>query len=255
MLLISCHGSAENSRNFKDVVFEDQRVQRLVMLGCRGDAEAMTEIANQGVDPNTTSVDGVRPLKLVLECGNVDGLAMLLELGADPNLSVNGSKGWSAVIWASGDADVVGLEQLLIYGGDPNASATDPDLKPLNRALTRGKYGDGWHAFDTLVTYGADINSMDSAGLTIVDRAVYQSAFCKALELLKLGYEGSRLKIYHIALLHEGSNDFYGVVSCRENILDYLETSITTKKYTEFLDQDGFRTRRGLQVSRPERVP
>lgn len=167
-------------------VFSSAQVAALAENACAGNASEVVRLAHDGVDPNSTGIEGVTPLLWAANCENMRGMTALLDVGADPNLEISGL-GMSAIVVAAGMDNPDVLELLLRRGGDANAVLSDSNQTALTVALDAGLDGKGWERYYALLRAGADINRRYE-GHTIAEYAAAMNQYDKVVELLRAGY-------------------------------------------------------------------
>ena len=128
----------------------------------RRDAEAIRHlIKDEGVNPDTLFDQGHMPMVAwpVIN-GNLEGLRLLLDNGADPNarmmmpLRKRGKAGEdNALVFAAGIADQRFLKLLLDHGGDPNTHSSNDEQLTYIATLHHQ-----WPNVQLLIERGANIN-------------------------------------------------------------------------------------------------
>lgn len=128
----------------------------------RRDAEAVRRlIKDEGVNPDTLFDQGHMPMVAwpVIN-GNLEGLRLLLDNGADPNarmmmpLRKRGKAGEdNALVFAAGIADQRFLKLLLDHGGDPNTHSSNDEQLTYVATLHHQ-----WPNVQLLIERGANIN-------------------------------------------------------------------------------------------------
>ena len=113
---------------------------------------------------------------------------LALHLGANPNISVSFKKGYHLVTRCARSGDLLLLEMLLKYKGNPNAvSSGFGDLMPLHMAvLKKNKY----ECIDLLIRYGANPDAVFY--LTNIEGKVERTV--TALELAKMHGKVERIR-------------------------------------------------------------
>ncbi|XP_044731669.1 transient receptor potential channel pyrexia [Chrysoperla carnea] len=114
-------------------------------------------------DPNIRKREKeATPLHLAAESGYADCIELLLSKGADPK--VRNYRGQTALHLAARSQAIDCVEILLRKGGsDPNAGDLDKRT-PLHAAV--GKAAQSFDIIETLISWGADVNSKDQYGYT-----------------------------------------------------------------------------------------
>lgn len=64
---------------------------KLVQAVCKNELDTINKLVNKGADVNGPNKYGMTPLITAVSYNNVESVKLLLELGADPNLGVEGT--------------------------------------------------------------------------------------------------------------------------------------------------------------------
>ena len=154
----------------------------LTRAAASGDAgEVRRLVRDERADPNAVSPGGLPLVAWPVLQGNVDGVAALLDNGADPNREVPAAG--HAIVWAAKAPDPHLLQAFLDHGGKVDASNADGEPLTMVAALA-GQ----WDNVKLLVERGADINATAHGmpGDTLLGH--YSAGrFDKALWLLERG--------------------------------------------------------------------
>ena len=123
---------------------------------------------SEGGDPNADDIFGLgwTPLQWVSHCGYDTGLKMLIDAGA--NLNVTDEFGRTPLHWAAGSQHSVCVQTLVGAGSDPNI-ADDRGETPLHEAACTGHD----ECIQTLVESGANPNITEIRGRTPLHTATY----------------------------------------------------------------------------------
>ena len=177
-------------------MFPDKQVQALAKAAAHGRLEKLEELAAQGIDVNTRGAKGATPLFWALREGNVMGFTKLLELGADPNIMLEGRNNDTSIMhWATEHEDVAYLQAALEHGGNPNLRAGRYNKPPLLETLGTFAHARKEHR-RLLLAAGADPNgrSLDAPPAdgafgsdTPVMEAAYRNRYDIVYELLEAG--------------------------------------------------------------------
>ncbi|MCX6926218.1 MAG: ankyrin repeat domain-containing protein [Verrucomicrobia bacterium] len=138
-----------------------------------GDAIAVKLFLDAGMEPDADSIAGHTALSQAVVRGQPGVVNLLLERGANPNLSARVSGGLTPLMLAAGGRDTEILKALLGKGGDPDAACTSGDesflgLTPLIIAAGRGTED----AVSVLLPRTKNINAKNSQGDTAFDVAL-----------------------------------------------------------------------------------
>ena len=153
----------------------------LARAAAAGKREEVARLVRAGADPNAVSAGGLPLIAWPILQDNVDGVASLLDNGANPNRAVPAAG--TVMVWAAKAPNPRILDAFLEHGGD--AEAGSADREPLTRvAALAGR----WDNVQRLVGHGAavDAAAQDDDGDTLL---AYYSAgqFDKAHWLLEHG--------------------------------------------------------------------
>ena len=132
--------------------------------------EAVRRELASGVSPNATSFQGNTPLNLLCQhrwdgAGRLAACRLLIEAGADPNISDETGLRWAALHSAAAYGCVKLLAPLLEAGADVNKLSLH-NSSPLHLAC---EYGGCPESIVVLVRAGAALNGRNDDGLTPLD--------------------------------------------------------------------------------------
>ena len=120
-------------------------------------------LARRGVSFKTNDKDLF--LFLALEYGKPTSFKYLLEIGADPNSTLQNRSGEFSILWyACSRNDLGAVEQLLIKGADPKIDFGCSYTNPLFTAYRV----DNIAMLSMLLDYGVDVNTKDQNGRTLL---------------------------------------------------------------------------------------
>ena len=117
----------------------------------RGDANAVRDLLESGVEVDATTADGATALLWAVHTGQPELVALLLEAGADVDISNRYGVGPAHLAAENGNAAI--LERLLLAGVDPNLTLRGGETLLMTAART----GDP-ETVRTLLAHGADPN-------------------------------------------------------------------------------------------------
>lgn len=120
-------------------------------------------------------------------CGNVTGIEVLLQAGADPNHATSSIEGTTPVTYAVDRCNIEVLKLLLKYHGDPNAASWGKSVSLLTSAFRKAQLNQIWDCYYAVLNGGADINREYNSE-TIAEFAAHNRHFDKVAELLERGY-------------------------------------------------------------------
>ena len=121
--------------------------------------EVLHSVINYGVDVNATNINNVTALMIACDKGNLDAINVLLNAGADPNIT-SGEGNWLHYA-VRGDCSKEVLQAIIDHGADINATDED-NTTVLMKACWKGNV-DSIHV---LLNAGADPNMVDDIGAT-----------------------------------------------------------------------------------------
>lgn len=161
-------------------LFTDPQAAALAEAAGAGDTDRVHELARQGAPVNSVGHRGATPLLWALLQRNRAGVLALLREGADPNLVVPG--GFSAISTACGLDNPELLRLMLEHDGNPDLTSGNGEPL-LHTAITAER----WDNVELLLTYGANINSRNTMGLTPVLLCAYLDQYQRVFYLLQKG--------------------------------------------------------------------
>ena len=121
----------------------------------RGDANAVRDLLESGVEVDATTADGATALLWAVHTGQPELVALLLEAGADVDISNRYGVGPAHLAAENGNAAI--LERLLLAGVDPNLTLRGGETLLMTAART----GDP-ETVRTLLAHGADPNPRET---------------------------------------------------------------------------------------------
>lgn len=166
--------------------FSDPAVQSLVKAALAGDKETALKLVADGVDPNAQGTTepgsnfGFSPLHYAIAAGSSQGIRLLVELGANPELK---AKNMGMPLLFAIILNNVDILSLLL------------DLKPVDKLspttqqhlLFESARRDAPACLELLLQRGVPLDIKDSAGYNLFLRALDMQYFDLALWLLKRG--------------------------------------------------------------------
>jgi ankyrin repeat protein len=164
-------------------VHNDTVTRNLANAVKAGDTERIQQLVKDGASVNSVGNHGIPVLYWGL--GNIQGLQMLLELGADPNARFGET---SYVIGFSASdlfLDPSALRTLIAYGANVNVTHGISN-SPLLHAPSM-KHEGAKEKIDLLISAGANINAKNGFGDTAAMNAVVSLDFEKVNYLIDLG--------------------------------------------------------------------
>ena len=140
---------------------------------CEGLVDVAQLLLTYGADPDAADHHGDFPFRLALHHPVV--LKVLLEAGANPNIHFNtGSTGLIDVVEPRHDTSIRmardGLLLLLQHGADPNLAHADTGDTPLMKAALEYPEIGCTDLVELLLEYGADVTQVNNSGQSVLDR-------------------------------------------------------------------------------------
>ena len=204
----------EEESRLKAIREEEKRAkatpEELLILAAKGrEIKIVTQLLDQGVNPNANNPDGMSVLAYMAGWGEADTVRMLIDKGANVNATSAGGRTSLMVAAYSGQVSVV--RALLDRGADVNAksldgrtalmfAAQDGDVEIVRslmdrRADVHARATDGWTALMFAASYGnadalqellrkSDVNAETPEGMTAL-KAAAAAGHRKETELLK----------------------------------------------------------------------
>ena len=190
--LFLASGCAASSSHGADDYFQGKALQ-LAIASENGDSDTIARLIKQeGVDPDVTfaSRDGIPVVAWPLRARSLEGLAALLDAGADPNSReskhMNGEMIHfnNAMVYAAMMDDPRYLSLLLKHGGDPNIRNVNNETLLFQAFIS----GNQWENVKVLVENGADINESNRGSAdTVLGWYTTRGGFEHAYWLLEHG--------------------------------------------------------------------
>jgi hypothetical protein len=149
----------------KDYFAEPLQV-KLAEAVARGKPDQISELIKQGADVNAKGPDGMRPLFWAMAKSSLKGFEILLQNGADPNVTAEGAikdKRPSSVIEIAAIAENPEYLRLALkHGGDPNFLVGYGDRTIIYEAIMNNRTDN----IRILIEAEADLSHRDTAGET-----------------------------------------------------------------------------------------
>lgn len=160
--------------------YSDKAERDLLKAVMAGDTESIRSLARQGVNLSAVGSYENTPLRVAIKLGQKKSVRALLEMGVSPN-SVTPKGVAAAKMAVTFQKDPQFLEMLFEYGLDPNLKSGGTPL--IFFAMTEGL----WRQYDMLLVKGADINSKNTDGSSLILDLVLQLEYDRAKDLLLKG--------------------------------------------------------------------
>ena len=199
--------SSGNTNRFSN---ENNLSQELIEASRNGQVRRIRKLVEKGADVNTTSGNGHTPLIAAMYCKQHKSVRALIKAGADVNQRCDvGPRSNTPLSTAAGINDSKCLDLLLKSGADVNV----PDIYQRTALMDLMNYNERYECMDLLINAGADVNEaliyaaelgklenvvklleagadidhLDTHGLTPLTRLVQRLALatCERSELLK----------------------------------------------------------------------
>ena len=142
--------------------------------------EVLQAIINHGVDVNATSKENITAVMLACKEGNNDVINVLLNAGADPNIT-DGDGNTCLHYAALNDSSTDVLQAIISHGVDVNATNTN-NVTALMLACHKGNRD----AINVLLNAGADSNIADADGSTWLYYAARNDCTERFQEMIRL---------------------------------------------------------------------
>ncbi|SIR33145.1 MULTISPECIES: ankyrin repeat domain-containing protein [Acidiphilium] len=147
---------------FTSSSYDEPSQREFAALVAKGDVDKALKAASKlAYGVNCAAPDGVTPLLVAVERENRDMVLALLDAGAQPDGDSQKAPVFQAVSCSTPDI----LRDLLDAGADPNGMM---DTVP---ALCDAALHNRIAAAELLLSYGADVNSQNSIGVTAINKA------------------------------------------------------------------------------------
>lgn len=167
--------------------FYDERQLNLAVAISKNDASSILQSLDDGADVNYIGQDGMTPLLWALSNNNLKAFSILLDTGANPNLTTRAGSDQTAdtspMELAAALEDSKFLKALLDHGGDPDLSIGSSGRSVLYQAARHRRFSN----IRLLVDRGAQIDHRNTSGSTALMESVSAKSFDVALTLLELG--------------------------------------------------------------------
>ncbi len=131
-----------------------------------GHGDFLESLLARGLDPNARDMYGASPLMYAASEGQSDVVRLLLESGADPNLT-DEYFGWTALMYACFEGDLESTK-LLLEAGALLELTSDPNG---DTALMKSAFKGFDEVVDFLISAGADCNKRNALGFCAADMA------------------------------------------------------------------------------------
>lgn len=160
--------------------YSDSREKELIKAIMAGDTVSIRKLAASGVNLNAVGAYENTPLRTAIKVGQKEAVRCLLDLGVSPNLRT--PKGVApAKVAVTFQKDPEYLKILFDHGLDPNLKCEEVPL--IFFAVAEGR----WAHYDMLLAKGADINSRNGNGCSLLLDLVMQLEYDRAKDLLLKG--------------------------------------------------------------------
>jgi hypothetical protein len=140
---------------------KEKRDMELMVAVSAGDAARVKSLIEAGADVELRDNGGWTPLISAARRGHVQVVEVLLEHGANPNVSESDNMAMTPLTWAVSDDDPRMVQALLAHGADVNV-ANGAGYTPLMHAAITGDS----EIASALLDKGADINAQAKDGKT-----------------------------------------------------------------------------------------
>jgi ankyrin repeat protein len=160
--------------------FDDKKEKALITAIMIGDGSTVKRLAREGVNLSAVGQSESTPMAVALKLGQKKIVKQLLELGVNPNFRTpKGVAAAKTAVTTLKDPDY--LKILLDFGMNPNLKNGATPL------IFFAETEENWPHYEMLLSKGADINSMDSDGSSLVLDLVLGFAYDRAKALMLQG--------------------------------------------------------------------
>jgi uncharacterized protein len=150
------------------------------------DVDAIERYATAGGDLNCRNISGNTPLMVAFDSKQVASYERLLELGADPNVTMSDRRTLTA--WAAArKEDTTWLRLALAHGGDPNLLSSSRASKSLHPPLRFATSNGSLEHATLLIDHGADVDDLGETGQRPLIYAIGSGRYDVVLLLLQSG--------------------------------------------------------------------
>jgi hypothetical protein len=174
---------------FKEDYFSNDQIANLAQAAKEGDVELIDKYLSEGVDINTSGTYGITPLMYSMTGNSITGFNYLLQKGADPNKQTK--IGESAISFAARRRESEHLKKLISFHGNPNIRSYpekegfsgDDHPTPIFQSILAHNQENAV----ILIKAGADLEEINSSGLTPLMSACVHRSFIVMHVLLEAG--------------------------------------------------------------------
>lgn len=219
--------------------FQSKGIVTLISKACEGKIDEVQKLIKDKVNVNERGKDGITALFWVLTCDTSVGMKVLLENGADPNLTLK--DGSSVILFAAIYENSDYLKLLLEAEANPNLAAKGHRKTPLINAFKLGAKSNAWTNFDLLIDSNVDL--FTGKGIHADENiAAYgvktYGKYCKALELVEKKPKLINPYLFHVSKLRKVGSETQSL--CRQELLNLLADDVSENEYKEFLNKQGW---------------
>lgn len=196
LCVISCMKGTQMDKIDYSEDYSDQKEKELIKAIMAGDTVTITKLAAQGVNLNAVGAYENTPLRIALKVGRKEAVRCLLSLGVSPNFRT--PKGVAAAkVAVTFQRSPEYLKILFDHGLNPNLKSGDVPL--VFFAVAEGR----WAHYDMLLAKGADINSRNGDGSSLLLALVMQLEYDRAKDLLLRGADCTVVSMTGLNVLDE----------------------------------------------------
>ncbi|MDG2004439.1 MAG: hypothetical protein P8J20_14020 [Novosphingobium sp.] len=182
-------------------LFSEPEVIELAGAACRGDAEVVKRLIEEGVAPDSRGTGDLTSLAYAIYCENIEGVRALVESGADVNLEMNQVYTHAELATHAEKPHI--LTYLIDSGADVYRTPAKARHNAIAESFNMGFDLGNWASYEYLLEHGIDVNNpIDNTGFD--DLATYATKFKhydRVLDLLDLGYNRDLDKVLKFAEL------------------------------------------------------
>lgn len=196
MSWITSGGGRRMSKIDYSADFANPKEKMFVRAVADGNTGPVKQLAAQGVNLNAIGAYENTPLRVALQTGRLESVICLLRLGASPNFRTPAGVA-AAKVAITAQENPEFLQVLLDYGLDPNLKSENVPL--IFFAVSEGR----WQHYDILLAKGADVNSRNENGSSLLLDLVMQMEYDRAKDLLLKGADFGVKSMHGLNVLDE----------------------------------------------------
>lgn len=139
----------------------------------------LNRLVRSGININVQDKEGMTALMYAIQSDDIDGFNLLINSNA--NIDLLDTRNTNALIMASSGGNLKMLKSLLEIGADPNVQYNQRDFTLLMDASFDGDV----ERVNLLIDNGANVNAVDTEGLSSISYAVREGHTSSVIRILK----------------------------------------------------------------------